>query len=67
MKPLSAYSLVELRWVIALREKVEELQGELDAIIGESAVSTEEAHSGLISSPAALTGPVIYEFRLAHK
>ena len=43
MKPLSAYSLVELRWVIALREKIEALQGELDAIIGESAVSTEEA------------------------
>ena len=32
----------ESRWVIALREKIEALQGELDAIIAESAVSTDK-------------------------
>ena len=40
MKSLSDYSLVELRWVIALKEKIEALQGELDAITGEVAVSS---------------------------
>jgi hypothetical protein len=43
MKSLSDYSLVELRWVIALKEKIEALQGELDAITGEVAVSNSAA------------------------
>ena len=43
MKSLSDYSLVELRWVIALKEKIEALRGELDAVAGEVAVARTEA------------------------
>jgi hypothetical protein len=43
MKSLSDYSLVELRWVIALKEKIEALHGELEAITGEVAVASTEA------------------------
>jgi phage protein D len=59
MKSLSDYSLVELRWVIALREKIEALQGELDAIIGEVAVST--------SNEAPAPAKRKYHMSAAHK
>jgi phage protein D len=59
MKSLSDYSLVELRWVIALKEKIQALQGELDAITGEVAVS----------SPAEVPTPTRRKYHLsaAHK
>ncbi|MGA2543904.1 MAG: hypothetical protein ABSG78_20330 [Verrucomicrobiota bacterium] len=59
MKSLSDYSLVELRWLIALKEKIEALQGELDAIAGEVAAS----------SPAAAPTPTRRKYLMtaAHK
>ena len=59
MKSLSDYSLVELRWVIALREKIEALQGELDAITGEVAVPT--------GNEAPTTAKRKYHMTAAHK
>ena len=59
MKSLSDYSLVELRWVIALREKIEALQGELDAITGEVAVTTD--------NEAPTTAKRKYHMTAAHK
>ena len=39
MKSISDYTLVELRRVIALKEKISALHGELEAIIGEVAAA----------------------------
>jgi len=53
MKSISDYSLVELRRVIALKEKISALHGELEAIIGEVAAATFQAIFDLLPVPSA--------------